>query len=281
MCDGLAKVLGAPCQANVYLTPPNSKGFDLHYDTHDVFIVQTSGTKHWKVYGEAVELPLASQGTSERLSSQTGPQLERELNPNQLLYIPRGWMHEGITTSSLSLHVTFGIYFFTWADAILEAVSHCVLNERKYRSALPLDFLESPANTAAIQNRLSELIADIATTAPLSEAMRSLRNQLKEQMQGNTAGLLKQIVLSQTISDATNFRAVLEPANIMTDSCNTLSIEVPGGAISIETAGYEAAKMCLSGERISVGQLSHWLSAADRIDLVRRLISAGVLMVTE
>ncbi|UPT97479.1 hypothetical protein J4G48_0004905 [Bradyrhizobium barranii subsp. apii] len=67
----------------------------------------------------------------------------------------------------------------------------------------------------------------------------------------------------------------------MVDLGNKLLIEVPGGKISIEKDGREAAKICLSGETISTSQLAPWLSGADRIDLVRRLIAAEIVKVVE
>jgi hypothetical protein len=190
-------------------------------------------------------------------------------------------MHEGITTSSLSIHVTFGVYFFTWADAILESVSHCLLNERKYRSALPFDFFQPEADAAAIQQRLRALIADVASTVSLGALRRSFKDQYKDQMQNNPVGLLKQIAFAQTIGDGTIFHAIPGAAEFVKDSGDTLVIEVPGGTISIEEEGREAVKTCLSGKTISIAQLSRWLSAADRIDLVRRLIAAEVVKVVE
>jgi hypothetical protein len=281
ICIRLAAELSAPCQANVYLTPPSSKGFDLHYDTHDVFILQSTGTKQWRVYEAAMELPLAGQGTSERLEARGGPILEAELKPSQVLYIPRGWMHEGITTSSLSLHITFGVYFFTWADAILESIAHSIFNERRYRSALPLDLFYPKFDADAIQQRLRALIAELASTVSVSSLRHSLKDQYKDQMQANTAGLLKQIVLSQKVSDCTKFYARPGSADLMTESGDALVIEVPGGKSSIRKEAREAAKTCLSGQTMSVAKLSRWLSDADRIDLVQLMIAAEIVKVVE
>ena len=58
--------LGHPCQANAYLTPPGSQGFAVHSDTHDVFVLQTAGTKQWELHAP----PGASeQGRRSRCSS--------------------------------------------------------------------------------------------------------------------------------------------------------------------------------------------------------------------
>ena len=46
----LELALGHPCQANAYLTPPGSRGFAVHSDSHDVFVFQTHGTKLWEVH---------------------------------------------------------------------------------------------------------------------------------------------------------------------------------------------------------------------------------------
>ena len=55
--DGLARELGHPVQVNAYLTPEGAQGFDAHYDTHDVFVVQTAGTKEWRVHAPVVARP--------------------------------------------------------------------------------------------------------------------------------------------------------------------------------------------------------------------------------
>ena len=45
----LAEDLGHPVQANAYVTPRQSQGFDDHYDVHDVFVLQVAGEKHWRI----------------------------------------------------------------------------------------------------------------------------------------------------------------------------------------------------------------------------------------
>merc|ERR1712232_1093572 len=42
--------------ANAYLTPPGSQAVKPHSDDRDVFVIQLTGTKHWKVY-ERVPTP--------------------------------------------------------------------------------------------------------------------------------------------------------------------------------------------------------------------------------
>ena len=37
-------------QVNAYLTPPAERGLDIHFDFHDVFVVQLAGAKRWHVW---------------------------------------------------------------------------------------------------------------------------------------------------------------------------------------------------------------------------------------
>src|SRR6266436_101280 len=50
-CLGLEKELGIRIQANLYITPPNETGFKVHFDPHDVFILQAAGKKQWRLFG--------------------------------------------------------------------------------------------------------------------------------------------------------------------------------------------------------------------------------------
>ena len=56
---GLVDDLGHPVQANAYVTPPDARGFDPHYDVHDVFVLQAAGEKRWTVHEPVHRAPAA------------------------------------------------------------------------------------------------------------------------------------------------------------------------------------------------------------------------------
>ena len=58
LCRSLASQTSAAIQVNAYLTPPNAQGLDVHYDRHDVFVLQIAGSKCWRVFGAPTRLPL-------------------------------------------------------------------------------------------------------------------------------------------------------------------------------------------------------------------------------
>ena len=100
-CNALQRELGAVVQANVYLSPPQSQGFDVHHDTHDTLTIQIEGEKRWRIYAPLVDLPLESQPFPVgRTSSTLRMTHEVTLRPGDTLYIPRGCPHDAARTAS-------------------------------------------------------------------------------------------------------------------------------------------------------------------------------------
>lgn len=102
------KELGVNAQVNLYLTPKKSQGFKAHWDTHDVFIFQISGSKEWNIYNSPMELPSHRQ-TYNGECSNVKPKEKIKLKEGDLLYLPRGFVHEAFSSDEISLHITLGI----------------------------------------------------------------------------------------------------------------------------------------------------------------------------
>ena len=126
-------------QANAYFTPRSAQGLAVHHDTHDVFVLQVAGQKHWRVYEPVVELPLQDQRYSKALHGDPGPPVEdRVLGAGDTMYLPRGWLHDALTTDSESLHLTIGVKVYTWLDAVKAALGDCE-DDLGFRRSVPPD----------------------------------------------------------------------------------------------------------------------------------------------
>jgi hypothetical protein len=124
-CRDLERALGHPVQTNAYYTPAGSQGFAVHHDTHDVFVLQVTGTKHWRIYAPVIELPLKHQRWSQRLGDPGAPVVDVTLRAGDTLYLPRGWPHEAVTDAGSSLHLTVGLHPPTRLDALRAALEAC------------------------------------------------------------------------------------------------------------------------------------------------------------
>jgi len=115
-CRHLEAFLGHPAQANAYFTPRGSQGLPVHHDTHEVISLQVAGEKRWLVYEPALELPLKTQRYRSELGAPGEPILDVTLRAGDTLYLPRGWLHQALTSETDSLHITVGVNVRTWLD---------------------------------------------------------------------------------------------------------------------------------------------------------------------
>lgn len=140
--------------ANAYLTPPRaSQGFAPHYDDIEAFCLQLEGTKRWKVYEPTLKLPRVSSEdfTPEDLEGMT-PVMDVTLEEGDLLYMPRGWIHQACTLrddNEHSLHLTISaMQQWAWVDLLEiimpEALENAAMNETStsLRQGLPRGFME-------------------------------------------------------------------------------------------------------------------------------------------
>lgn len=129
-----------PMRSNVYLSPPNSQGFKLHWDTHDVLVTQISGSKKWHIYDSPFELPHEDHkrdlqawiGKAKKLA-------EVVLHPGSVLFLPRGFIHGAESEHDHSLHITFGLRSLTVADIVLGEFRRRSLLDLEMRKVALLD----------------------------------------------------------------------------------------------------------------------------------------------
>jgi bifunctional lysine-specific demethylase and histidyl-hydroxylase NO66 len=111
LADDVARI-----HTNAYLTPAEAQGFDHHWDTHDVLVLQLEGEKHWQVHGAPLPFPAPDQvcaayrdEIAQHVSTQR-PLIDTVLAPGDVLYLPRGFIHAARTAQHYSLHITLGLH---------------------------------------------------------------------------------------------------------------------------------------------------------------------------
>ena len=105
----------------------------MHHDTHDVFCLQVEGEKRWLVYPPVLELPLKQQKYAPEMGGPGEPVLDVTLRAGDMLYLPRGWLHQAMTSDTASLHLTVGVNVFTWRDAVREALDEAAREDVELR----------------------------------------------------------------------------------------------------------------------------------------------------
>ena len=129
-------------KANAYLTPANQKALSPHYDTHDVFVLQISGKKHWHFYDDTnFKTPLLNSFQPIFKPEQLSGKKEVTVKAGDLMYIPRGLPHEAYTSDESSLHLTIGVYPIQYVDVFAKAFQSLAQQDIDLRKALPVGFL--------------------------------------------------------------------------------------------------------------------------------------------
>lgn len=117
LAESLERLFHVRIQMNLYAGWKSSKGFDLHWDDHEVLIIQLKGRKRWEVHRPTRSHPLA-EDLVENPPPGEAPIWEGILEDGDLLYIPRGWWHVAIPLDEPTMHVTIGIPNPTGADLL-------------------------------------------------------------------------------------------------------------------------------------------------------------------
>ena len=255
-CRGLEAALGHPVQANAYWTPPGAQGFDVHHDTHDVFVLQVAGHKRWRVYEPVLELPLSGQRWAGGEAGE--PVMDFVLGPGDTLYLPRGWPHEAETSGEASLHITVGLHPPRRVDALRAALDACA-DDVEFRRAFDGELPEA-------------LLAGVAQRTGVAHVLR------------------RRFVMSRRpiVADAlTQATAVIEPSTpvrrrdtVLADlEVTTLFFE--GRAVAFPAVAAGAVEWVHDSDGdFTARDLPGPLDEAGRLVLVRRLVREGYLRVS-
>uniref|UniRef100_A0A452FYZ3 Bifunctional lysine-specific demethylase and histidyl-hydroxylase n=1 Tax=Capra hircus TaxID=9925 RepID=A0A452FYZ3_CAPHI len=180
----LQEQFGSMAGSNVYLTPPNSQGFAPHYDDIEAFVLQLEGRKLWRVYRPRVPTEELALTSSPNFSQDDlgEPVLQTVLEPGDLLYFPRGFIHQAECQDGVhSLHLTLSTFQRnTWGDfleAVLPLAVQAAMEENvEFRRGLPRDFMDymgaqhsdskDPRRTAFME-KVRVLVARLGHFAPV------------------------------------------------------------------------------------------------------------------
>ncbi|RFU40213.1 hypothetical protein DZF91_18210 [Actinomadura logoneensis] len=133
---GLERHLRTGVQVNSYASWTATEGFGVHWDDHDVIVLQISGAKRWRIYGPTRPAPMYRDVTFED-QAPSEPIDEFTLRAGDVLHVPRGWWHAAAASAGKpSLHLTCGLATHTGVDLLAWLVDE-LRAEHAIRQDLP------------------------------------------------------------------------------------------------------------------------------------------------
>jgi 50S ribosomal protein L16 3-hydroxylase len=92
---------------------PPGGGVGPHFDSYDVFLVQGSGRRRWRI-GAQRDLSLVP-GAPLKLLARFRPEQEYVLEPGDMLYLPPGYAHDGVAVEACTTY-SVGFRAPAWHD---------------------------------------------------------------------------------------------------------------------------------------------------------------------
>lgn len=285
-CKELETYFGHPVQANLYLTPTSAQGFAAHFDTHDTLILQVEGRKRWKIYDSPFPLPLSKHNYSkEQRHGQA--ELDFVLEAGDTLYMPRGVVHEALTTDSYSLHITIGIKVLTWFDVVSKVVNRALEaseQDLEFRRALPLRFAEEGSilpnemsqKVGVLLNKLDERLEPNDALEMISEQFVSTRWPFRE----------NQIRDLNQLSTLTRDSLIARQKNIIfrlqaDEHTKTVRLDFHGKVVVFPSAASDSLNYISQTRVFRLSDVPGSLDGAGKLVLVKRLIREGFLTFNE
>lgn len=276
----MARAVSASLQArsyvNLYASWKTQKGFDLHWDAHEVLVLQVHGRKRWQIHAPTQEHPLDA-GVPPRPNG--APVWDGMLEEGDILYLPRGWWHVAEPVNEPSLHLTIGISPVNGLNMLNWAASRLRRHSALARKDLPV--LAGREARAAHIAALRSLVADCLTEAAIDEFLQDAT----EHQHGHPDMRLPQ-------APHTQLAALTDGSLVRLASSSSLLLRAEGDAVTFHAYGknyrvpafVQPALALLSDDRaVSVADLRACLQGdtarASLMDGLAMLARAGVVLV--
>ncbi len=169
----LSRELGYGVRINAYITPPSAQAVGTHFDLQDVFVLQVEGEKEWNIRPPVIEKPLSTEDWHQmgrtrrekllRISSNADSIV---LAPGDVLYLPRGYLHDARATDTTSIQLTVAVMTMTRFDLFQHAV-RMADRDKWFREAIPAYDGSDPVGHVADllaegSKRLRELVTQLS-----------------------------------------------------------------------------------------------------------------------
>jgi ribosomal protein L16 Arg81 hydroxylase len=162
---------GSTNYVSAFVTPGENQGLQHHWDQYLSLVVQLAGTKTWDLWKpKACDPTRAHSSTGELWQNEwldewtsNGPDVSFDLNPHDVLVVPRGWVHNPHNDASAeSVHLTFVIKERTplW---IAEHLVAAAINDRRFRYSIPPSGLAPEGLARQVEETRALLISHLNT----------------------------------------------------------------------------------------------------------------------
>jgi hypothetical protein len=275
MVNALERHLRTGVQVNAYASWTAKEGFGVHWDDHDVIVVQISGAKRWRIYGPTRPAPLYRDVAFDDTPPEQ-PIDEFTLEAGDLLHVPRGWWHAAAaSTGDSSLHLTCGLTTHTGVDLLSWLLDELRTHQR-IRADLPRT--DGEEGRAAWRREVGKLLAERLDDPALIDSYLSARDAAYSAHGGFS---LPHAVREDLQPDPVLRVWLTAPRAVIRDLGETVALEAAGQRWVLARLAEPVLRMLASGQRATLGDLANasGITPVQAAELLSQFLRAGVLAV--
>lgn len=246
----------------------------VHYDDHDLIVVQLKGTKRWYVSTRPSPLFNAWKGVSGN-PPDLGAHEVVDLAPGDLMYLPRGTFHT-VDSDTESVHLAIGFTPLTLREAIVAALDHLSDMNRPLRATVAgrMEGVDPQALGGPVAEAVGQLLNAVRAPGFLTAALqrRSSRaigglDRLPRPAQPPALGL------------DTVLRHADHAFSHLGANAETIDFAYPGGHLYIHRGAQEAVVFIAETQSFRVRDLPGDIGDEVRLALAARFVEVGFLEV--
>ncbi len=277
LCRSVEKYFNAPFSANVYWAPAGGRAFPVHYDANNVFALQISGSKQWRVYHPQIQLPLRDEHCYDALPDES-PLAQYTLDAGDMLYVPRGFPHLVSAVDQPSLHISLYSFPYTWLDVLQRAVAEALKKDAAFRASLPVGFLG--ANHEALQETFSTMIERLSKTASLEPALSSIKHELLAARSACFENPRESVRQAHALSQHSWIESRKDLLYSIETHPDAIRLVGQGVAIAFDPSALPGLVFALQTPRFQIWELPGPADAEGKMDLTQTLVLNGFVTVS-
>jgi hypothetical protein len=247
----------------------------VHYDDHDLIVVQLLGGKRWYV-ATSSDLPNTWRGIPPE-KVELGPHTSFDVRPGDVVYLPRGTLHS-VTSDAESLHLSIGFTPLTLREAIIAALDQLSDVDQTLRTtvggrlAYQLRGLGVERLAAPVLDGVERLRAACRTPGFLAAALQQRSSRVVA-----TLAALPAPAPAPALGLDTELTHTEVAFCHLTASPDTIDFSHPGGHLYIHRGAEQGLLYMLNTPRFRVRDVPGDLADEVRLSLAAKLVQIGFL----
>jgi len=186
------------------------------------------------------------------------------------LYLPRGWLHQAMTSDEPSLHLTVGVNVTPWRDAVREALDEVSEEDVRFRGGVGAEAVAPEGLLEALAERLRPELVAARRRRAFVDGRRGIREDLFDQLRA-----LEELDADTPLTRRPTVIADLDVGE------GEAALAYEGRTLRFPARiAPEVEFMLDADDEFTAADLPGRLDDESRLVLVRRLVREGFLQIT-